>query len=80
MSPFISETLASILNLCIETGTWPEALKVAEIIAIYKSGAKNKIENYRPISLISNIAKVLKKIIYNRIYQWVTINNILTDK
>ena len=34
MSSFISETVASILNLCIETATWPEALKVAEIIRI----------------------------------------------
>ena len=53
---------------------------MAEIIPIHKSGAKNKIENYRPISSISNIAKLFEKIIYNRIYQWVTINNILSDK
>ena len=37
------------------------------------------MENYRPISLISNIAKIFEKIIYNRIYQWITVNHILSN-
>ena len=38
MSPYISESLAGILNKCIETSTWPDVLKAAEIIPIHKSG------------------------------------------
>ena len=40
---------------------WPDALKSAEVIPIYKAGSKNEMTNYRPISLISNIAKIKKK-------------------
>ena len=38
ISPYITEILAGILNQCIETSTWPDALKAAEIIPIHKSG------------------------------------------
>ena len=58
---YIAEPLSHIINTCIERATWPDALKKAEIVPIYKSGDKNNTTNYRPISLISNIVKVLRK-------------------
>ena len=79
ISPYITDSLAGILNKCVETSTWPDALNAAEIIPVHKSGYKNKMENYRPILLISNIAKIFEKIIYNRIYNWITLNHILSE-
>lgn len=80
ISSHISETLANIFNNCIEQSIWPDALKKAEVIPIYKSGKKHIIENYRPISLISNIAKIFEKIIYNRLSDFITKNNLLSSK
>ena len=55
----------------IEKAIWPDALKKAEVVPIHKSGEKHNISNYRPISLISNVAKILEKIVYNRIFDFV---------
>ena len=62
---YIAEPLSHIINTCIERATWPDALKKAEIVPIYKSGDKHNATIYRPISLISNIGKVFENIIYN---------------
>lgn len=80
ISSLISDTLASIFNNCIDKSIWPDALKIAEVIPIHKSGSKQIIEKYRPISLISNIAKIFEKIIYSRISDVITKNKILSDK
>ena len=76
----ISDTLAHIFNKCIEKSIWPDALKTAEVVPIFKSGKKCDIANYRPISLISNIAKIFEKIIHNRILNFIGKNKILSEK
>ena len=63
----IAEPLVHTFNLCMEKAIWPDALKTAEVIPVHKSKEKHIATNYRLISLISNIAKILKKIIHNRI-------------
>lgn len=70
LAPFISSSLAHIFNLCIEKSIWPDSLKAAEIVPIYKSGHKYEPCNYRPISLISNIAKLLEKVMHKRLYNF----------
>ena len=55
ISEHIADPLAHIINKCIEKAIWPDALKAAEVVPIYKSGKKLVVKNYRPISLISNI-------------------------
>ena len=80
ISHHITDALAHLFNLCIEKTVWPNALKSAEIVPIYKSGSKNEISNYRPISLVSNLAKIFEKIIYNRFYAFINKNNLLAVK
>jgi hypothetical protein len=45
---------------------------------VFKSGDKHNISNYRPISLLPALSKVFGKVIYQRIYQHLTQNNILS--
>ena len=61
------DPLVHILYFSIDQASWPDALKIAEVIPIYKSKEKYIATNYRPIFLISNLAKILEKIIHKRI-------------
>lgn len=71
ISPYISSVLTYIFNKSMTSGKWPKALKCAEIIPIFKSGNKHSMTNYRPISLISNLAKIFEKIIHARLFKFV---------
>ena len=78
LSVHIVDQLVHICNLCIDKATWPDSLKIAEVIPIHKSNEKHIPTNYRPISLISNIAKIFEKIIHNRITNFINSCDLLT--
>ena len=53
-----------IFNQSLETGTFPERMKLAEVIPLYKNKATDHLVNYQPISLLMTMLKVLEKIVY----------------
>ena len=73
----IIEGLAIIINLSVLEGKVPDLLKVAKIIPVYKNGDTCSPSNYRPISLLSIFDKILEKIIYLRLKQFLHKYNIL---
>ena len=69
----VSESISDIINLSFNTGTYIENLKISKIIPIYKGKGSNlECCNYRPISLLSNIDKIVEKIMYKRLYCFLT--------
>ena len=80
ISEHIADPLAHIINKCIEKSIWLDALKAAEVVPIYKSGKKLVVNNYRPISLISNIAKIFETVIYETIFDFIYKHKILSEK
>ena len=52
-------------------------MKLAKIVPVYKSKEHNKFDNYRPISLLPVVSKVLERVIYNRLYNFFKVNDIL---
>jgi len=52
-------------------------MKTAKVIPIYKSKDKTNMSNYRPISLLPTISKILEKVVHNRLYNFLSVNNIL---
>ena len=56
---------------------FPESMKLAEVIPLYKGKCMDLVENYRPISLLITISKVLEKIIYTRVYNYIEKHKIL---
>jgi len=74
----ISVPLTHIYNLSISESTFPDIFKLAIIKPLYKNGDRASISNYRPISMISNFAKILEKVIKSRLIQFLEKNNILS--
>lgn len=66
----IAEPITYIINLALTTGVFPHKLKIANVIVIYKKGDKTAFENYRPISLLSNLSKIFEKIISERLLNY----------
>ena len=73
----ISPILTKIYNQRIITGSFPDVLKVAEVIPILKAGPKVICSNYRPISLLSSFAKIFEKCLHFQLYNYFTRNNLL---
>ena len=69
-----------LFNLVLNTGIFPDDMKLAKVTTIYKSGEKANCGNYRPISIISVVARILEKIIYNQIFYFLKQNSILANQ
>ena len=62
--------LVMIINQMLNTGTFPDKLKIANILPIYKKEDNTKFDNYRPISLLPVISKLFEKTIFKQIYSY----------
>ena len=66
-SETLSYSLSILFNLVYNTDYTPQEWKVANVVPVYKKDDKNKVTNYRPISLTSLVMKVLERIIYDEL-------------
>ncbi|XP_031337191.1 uncharacterized protein LOC116166376 [Photinus pyralis] len=69
--------LTKLVNLTLLSGYFPDELKVAQVIPLFKSGDSKDIKNYRPISILPTFSKIYEKIIYNQIADYFESNNLL---
>ena len=72
--------LMAIFHLSLQKACFPEDLKIAQVTPIYKADDVNKIGNYRPISVLPCFSKILERISYNRLFKYLTTNEILYKK
>ena len=77
--PSLLRPLEILFNRIIESGEFPSQLKTAKIIPIYKKNEKDKMTNYRPISLLPATSKLIEKLIHKRIYNFLNTNDTLAD-
>jgi hypothetical protein len=75
----ICPVLTHIINNCMTLGIYPNVLKHARVVPIFKSGDPTSAANYRPISTLSVFNKVFEKILHSRLVNFFTLNNVLTD-
>ena len=66
----LSISLSQLINLSFNKGTFPSFLVLAKIISIYRKGDRQDSNNYRPISLLSNLSKMIEKLIHKRLYSF----------
>jgi hypothetical protein len=75
----ILKSLKNIFNLSLNTGIFPDDWKIARVTPIYKSESKTDCGNYRPISIISNIAQVFEKVIYSQLITFLNENKVIAE-
>lgn len=74
---FFATLLADVFNEIAVTGEWPDCLKTARITPVFKSGDEKDPSNYRPISCLSVLDKVIEKLLVNRIVNFIEQHNIM---
>ena len=73
--PAVIEPLTIIFNKSLTEGVFPEAMKKAYVVPLYKANDQQETNNYRPISLLLTLSKLLEKIMYKRTYSFLETNN-----
>ena len=79
-SPVIENYLTNCFNNSIEKQFFPNSLKLAKVIPLYKNGNANDPGNYRPISLLSSLSKVFEKLLYIRMVSFFNKKGLFTTK
>ena len=75
----ISPALTTLFNLSLKLCTVPDQWKLSNIKPIFKSGDSSDVSHYRPISLLSLISKLLERCIHNRVMDFLTRHNLLSE-
>ena len=75
----ILKPILHLFNSCLESGTFPLSFKIAVIKPIFKSGDRQEVSNYRPISILPFMSKILEKLIYCRLINHLDDNHIILD-
>ena len=64
----LAPSLNALYNLRLSTGSFPFEWKHAHITPILKNGSKNLVNNYRPISLLNSVSKILERLVFDKVY------------
>ena len=70
LSPTICTPLEIIFNKSLEEGSFPKNMKLADVVPLFKTKERYLVNNYRPISLLVTISKILEKVVYTRTYNF----------
>ena len=73
----ICKPLEIIFRICLNHGKFPEELKKANVVPVFKKGDKQGVQNYRPVSLLPIYSKIFERIIYNNTYIYLIDNNLI---
>ena len=77
--PILKAPLCRLFNMSIAIGKFPNTWKLANVTPVFKKDCPSKVTNYRPISLISVLGKVMERCVYKHIYNFLIQNNVLTS-
>ena len=68
-----------IINKSFSLGIFPDVLKIARVVPIFKVGSTSELINYRPISILPSLSKIFERLMYNRMLSYINKFNILSN-
>ena len=74
---YFLEPLVHVTNMSILHGVFPDELKIAKVIPLYKGGESKLLVNYRPVSVFPVLSKVFERLMYNRILEFINENDVI---
>ena len=77
-APVIAKPITYLVNLTISTGLIPAKWKDARVTPIFKSGARNNVNNYQPISVLSLVSKIMERAIQEQFLAFLTEHDLLS--
>ena len=75
----VAPSLTCIFNQSLLTGIYPSDWKLAKVKPIFKTESKTVLNNCRSTSVIPAVAKIFEKIIYDQLYNYLNVNDLLTS-
>lgn len=75
---FLAPPLTFIFNSCLQYGVFPDSLKKSVVSPIHKSGDRDRVTNYRPISILPALSKLLERLINIRLVRYLETKNLLS--
>ena len=73
------EPLLHVIYLSLLNGVFPDELKIAQVLLLFKSGDKSIINNYRPVSILSVFSKIFEHVMYNRLLSFLNTHKVLYE-
>ena len=78
--PYVSKSIAQLLNTATRNSIFLASWKTARATPIFKEGDKSERSNYRPISALPVLTRLLEKLIFNQLYKYLNDNDLLSQK
>lgn len=75
----ITPSITHIINLSIESGRFPNDLKKAKVIPLYKKGSKLEQGNYRPVSILCTLSKIIERIVFEQVNNYLSSHNLIYE-
>lgn len=75
----LKSPITHIINLSIRTNVVPDDFKIARVTPLYKKNERTEVGNYRPISVICCVSKILESTIYDQLYNFFKENDLLYE-
>ena len=74
----IADCVTHLVNLSIKSGMVPSEWKQAKVVPLFKSGNKDDLDNYRPISILPILSKILEKAVFHQLHSYRSKNSLLS--
>ena len=75
----ISQGIINIINLSLSTGVFPNAWKKTRACAIPKTSSEKYVNNYRPISILSNLSEIIERHVDDSLFKYMSKHKLLSD-